>query len=55
MKFISICVGVCVLLAAARSKPLSDGVFSQFTSSDSCIRAAFKRKPVHSPHKVMWV
>lgn len=32
------------LLFAACSKPLSDGVFSQFTSSDSCIRAAFKRE-----------
>lgn len=51
---INMCVGVCSLRSSC-SKPHSDGVFSQFTSSDSCIRAAFKRKPVHSPHKVIRV
>lgn len=43
---INVCVSVCVLSLslsrAACSKPLSPtGVFSQFTSSDSCIRSGF--------------
>lgn len=41
---ISVCVSVCVLVSAVCSKPLSDGVVSQFTSSDSCIRAALKKE-----------
>lgn len=41
---INVCVSVCVVVSAACSKPHSDGVVSQFTSSDSCIRAALKKE-----------
>lgn len=41
---INVCVSVCVLVSTVCSKPLSDGVVSQFTSSDSCIRAALKKE-----------